>query len=90
MTILKIVELLNAMDPDRKDAIREAIRVRVRSAVHQKVLEKISEAIDAASDAGMTDEEIMAFVQKTLRKNAQSKRISNVVRYRLRPSDISN
>ena len=90
MTVLKIVELLASMDPDRKEAVRDAIRGRVRSAVHQQVLDKISEAVEAASQAGMTDEEIMAFVQRTLRKNAQGKRTANALRYRRRPSGGSN
>jgi hypothetical protein len=90
VTVLKIVELLAKMDPDRRDAVRDAIRGRVRSAVQQEVLDKISEAIEAAGQAGMTDEEIMEFVRKTLRKFAQQRTVANALKYRRHPSGGSN
>jgi hypothetical protein len=87
VTVLKVLELLNSMDPDRRDAVRDAIRGHVKTAVHKEVFEKLAGAIEAASKAGMTDEEILDYVGDTLRERARDQRIANAIRYRRHPLD---
>lgn len=82
MTILKVIDLLNDMDPGRKDAVRDAIRGRVKSAINQEAVDRLIVAVEAASAAGMEDEEIVDYVRAALRKQAKARQRANALRYR--------
>ena len=82
MTVLKVLELLNEMDADRRKAVGDAIRGRVRDAINQEVIDKLIEAVEAASAAGVTDEEIEDYVRDTLKKRARARQLANALKYR--------
>lgn len=82
MTVLKALELLSAMGPDRRQAVGDAIRGRVRNAINQEVIDKLVEAVEAASAAGVTDEEIEDYVRDTLKKRARARQLANALKYR--------
>ena len=81
-TILKVLELLGDMNPERRKAVGDAIRGRVRHAVSQEIIDRLYEAVSQASDAGVTDEEIIDFVQGTLRKRALARHVALALKYR--------
>ena len=69
MTVLKVLELLNEMDADRRKAVGDAIRGRVRDAINQEVIDKLIEAVEAASAAGV-------------KKRARARQLANALKYR--------
>lgn len=70
MTVLKALDLLQAMHPERRQAVGDAIRGHVKTALNREVLDKMFAAIEAASKAGATDEEILDYVQAALKRRA--------------------
>ena len=82
MTVLKVLDLLQAMNPERRQAVGDAIRGHVKTALNREVLDKIFEAVEAASKAGATDEEILGYVQAALKKRARAQRVTHLIEYR--------
>ena len=81
-TVLRAIELIEEMNSKKRTEVREAVLGRIQRAVNQEIIDRLSDAVDRASDAGATDEEIMEYVQQTLRKRALVKHVTLALRYR--------
>lgn len=66
----RIKKLMETMDPARRSGVRDSVHNYLRAAAIQEALNQMSEAIEAASKAGLSDEEIVEYIQKTLRQRA--------------------
>jgi hypothetical protein len=82
VNVLKILELLKAMDPDRKKAVGDSIKMHVHRAINQEIVDKLIEAVEKAAAAGFSDDEIHRLVDQTLKRRPRPHILAQAIAYR--------